>query len=69
MPNAFKATSQSKGNIKTSRRINLSTLPLVTYQVKNNNFPSIRPIKKTKTTKEVFAAIVGKDKVMTKTFL
>lgn len=62
----FKITNQQKKKIKILKKINLLILFLLTYLVKNNNLLSIRLIKKTKTTREIFDAMVNEDKVEAK---
>lgn len=69
MPSIFKIINQQKKRIKTLGRIKLLISLFLTYLVGNNNFLSIRPIKRTKTTKKVFGTMVDKDRVETKIFL
>lgn len=64
-----KATNQQKKKIRTLRKISLLTPLLLIYLVENNNLPFTRLIKKIKTTKKVFGAMVDKNKVKAKIFL
>ena len=59
MSSIFKNINQSKRRIRSPRRINAPTLPLLTYLVENSHVFSTRfsppTHKKTKTTKKVFS--------------
>ena len=53
----------------TPKRISLLNPLLLIHLVGNNNLLFIKPTKWTKTTKEIFGTMVGKNRVKAKTFL
>lgn len=64
-----KDTSKPKKKTKTARRISLLTLLILTFQVGNNPSTRTRPVKKTRTIKEVSAGVEDKNMVVGMTTL
>lgn len=69
MPSIFKVINLQKKKIETSKRTSLLTFPHLTHLVRSNNFLSTKLTKKIRITKEVFAAMVDKNKIEPKTSL
>ena len=73
MQTIFKDINLQKRRRKTPKKINLLTFYLLTQLIEStpNNLLSIRarPAKKTKTSKEIFGAVVSRDKIATMTSL
>lgn len=69
MPCIFKAIDLQKRRIKIPERISLPIPLLVKHIVRSNNLLFTRSIKKTRIIKEVFDAMVDKDKFEAKTSL
>ena len=67
MPSISKNINQQKRRIKTTKKINLLKTFLLTHLVESTNLLFTRLIKKTKTTKKVFDAIIDKNRVKAKT--
>lgn len=67
MLSIFKDINLQKRRIRTLKRINLLTFPLLTYLVGTNldylSHTRAKLVKKTRITKEVFGAIEGKDRI------
>lgn len=69
MPYIFMIISQLKKKIRTLGKISLLTFSLLIHLVKSNNILSIKLIKKTKITKEVFGIMIDKIKIIAKIYL